>query len=228
MKSSDLARFLRSVPMFAGLGERQLAAFAASAAVRTHKQGEVLFRAGDAADRFLLVVSGCVKVYALSPEGREHVLHVVSPPGLVAESAVFAEATYPAWAQTTERSRIAIFFRERFIETIRSDPEFALQCMAGLARRLREFVAKIEDLSLRDVTARLAGYLLQNAEGRRCALPVRKSVLAAHLGTVAEALSRSLRKLKDAGMIREDGAAIHILAPARLAALHETGGVGDR
>jgi CRP-like cAMP-binding protein len=54
-------------------------------------------------------------------------------------------------------------------------------------------------------------------------LPVRKAVLAAHLGTVAEPLSRSLRRLKDAGIIREHKSAIHVLDADRLAELHEMG-----
>jgi CRP/FNR family transcriptional regulator len=223
MGEEPLVAVLRRAPLFAGLSDANLAAFAASAVVRTCERGAVLFKAGDRADHFLLVLSGCVKVFALAPDGREHVLHLVSSYGLVAESAVFAEGTYPAWAQAEERSRVAAFFRDRFVEMIRRDPEFAIQCLAGMSHRLREFVAKIEDLSLRDVTARLAGYLLQNSRGGRCVLPVRKAVLAAHLGTVAEPLSRSLRRLKDAGIIREHKSAIHVLDADRLAELHEMG-----
>jgi len=223
VKQDRLISLLRRTPLFSGLRDAGLRDFARAAVVKKYERGQIVFKAQDPADRFLLVVSGCVKVYALSPDGREHVLHVVSPPGLVAESAVFAEGTYPAWAQATENSEVAIFFRERFVQLIQRDPEFALQCIAGLSRRLREFVAKIEDLSLRDVTARLAGYLLQNAKDGRCVLPVRKTVLAAHLGTVAEPLSRSLRKLKDAGILREEKSAIFILDPDRLAERHEEG-----
>jgi len=209
--------------MFGALGDKSLRAFAGSALVKSLAPGEVLFRAGDPAEWFLLLIAGCVKVYAIGPDGREHVLHLVTPPGLVAESAVFGDRTYPAWAQAVEPSRGAVFFRDRLVDLIRQDPEFALQLIGGLSRRLREFVATIEDLSLRDVTARLAGYLLQHARGGRCVLPVKKAVLAAHLGTVAEPLSRSLRRLKDAGVIREQRSAIHILDPGRLAALREEG-----
>lgn len=223
MKTDELARFLADVPLFAGLTASNRRAFAQGGICRTFEKGEALFQEGDEADRFFLVVEGCIKVFALSPDGREHVLHLVSPPGLVAESAVFAQGTYPARAEATEASQIAVFFRDRFVAMIRRDPAFAMQCLAGMSRRLREFVAKIEDLSLRDVTARLAGYLLQNAEDDRCVLPVRKAVLAAHLGTVAEPLSRSLRKLKDAGLIEEQKDAILIRDLDRLAELHEEG-----
>lgn len=224
VRDTTLTSALRRVPMFAEMNAQSLVAFARSAVTKTWQRGEAIFRAGDSADRFFLVLSGCVKVYALSAEGREHVLHLASPGDLVAESAALAQGTYPAWAQATERSELAVFFRERLVELVRRDPDFALGCLAGLSRRLREFVAKIEDLSLRDVTARLAGYLLQNARGNRCVLPVRKAVLAAHLGTVAEPLSRSLRRLKDAGIIREQKSAIVILDPEGLAQLRE----GDR
>jgi len=227
MNTEQLAQALVGVPLFAGLSDANRRAFARAGVVRTLEKGETLFQEGEKADRFFMVVDGCVKVFALSPDGREHVLHLVSPPGLVAESAVFAQGTYPARAEATEVSQVAVFFRDRFVEMIGKDPAFAMQCLAGMSRRLREFVAKIEDLSLRDVTARLAGYLLQNAEGNRCVLPVRKTVLAAHLGTVAEPLSRSLRKLKDAGLIEEEKDTIVLLDRERLAELHEEGGAGE-
>ena len=72
-----------------------------------------------------------------------------------------------------------------------------------------------------DVTARLAGYLLQNARDGVCELPASKAQLAAHIGTVAEPLSRSLRKLKSAGLIAEDGSRIVIQDADGLRALYE-------
>lgn len=79
-----------------------------------------------------------------------------------------------------------------------------LTILATLSRRLRRFVGLIDDLSLKDVSARLAKYLLELAEreGRDVVtLSTTKSVLASRLGTIAETLSRTFRKLQSREMI---------------------------
>ena len=91
--------------------------------------------------------------------------------------------------------------------------------MSGLSAWLREFTIKLEALSLKDVPSRLAQYLLQQAEKHnhgRFELHASKTELAYELGTVIETLSRSLRKLKDSSIIREDGKFIEIIDEDRL------------
>lgn len=214
--SSRLSEALRQVPMFSTLSDEQLEALSASAVVEDYPRDLELFSVGEPATSFLLVLSGAVKVYALSADGREHILHLASEGDLVGEGAVFGQGTYPASAMTTRESTVARFDRRRLVEALRNDPEMALAMIAALSRRLREFVHVIEDLSLRDVGARLARYLLHNAQDGRCRLPGTKTQLAAQLGTVLEPLSRALRKLKEAELIEEQGGVVTILDPEGL------------
>ena len=85
--------------------------------------------------------------------------------------------------------------------------------IAGLSQFLRQFAHQIEELTFKDVPARLAGYILKlkaEPDGSYL-LPVSKSQLASNLGTVSETLSRSLRKLADEELIRVEGKRIEIL-----------------
>jgi CRP/FNR family transcriptional regulator len=215
----DLVALLRDVPLFSQLSPRQLSGLLETAVVRRHLRGAQLFGAGEDADCFFLVAEGALKVYLLSPDGREHILHVAGPGDLVAEAAVFAQGTYPASAMAIEDSVVVHFYRDRLLALLRAEPELALALLAGLSGRLREFVATIEDLSLRDVTARLARYLLHNSRGGFCKLPGTKTQLAAQLGTVLEPLSRSFRRLKDQGLIQEHKGGIALLDEDGLRAL---------
>jgi CRP/FNR family transcriptional regulator len=91
--------------------------------------------------------------------------------------------------------------------------------MAGLSKKLLGFVRLVEDLSLKEVPARLAGALLDEAGkagSSRFRLRRTKAELAAHLGTIPETLSRGLRKLQDAGVIAVRGPEIRVLNPAEL------------
>lgn len=221
MRHDELATALQDVPLFSALSSVQRAQLARSATTETHPRGTELFSVGEAADSFLLVLSGAVKVYLLSADGREHILHMAAAGDLVAEGAVFAQRAYPASAMATEDALVVRFKRDRLVALLREDPELALAMIAGLSRRLREFVLTIEDLSLRDVTARLARFLVENASAGFCKLPGTKTHLAAQLGTVLEPLSRSFRRLREAGFIREHKGGVVVLNEEALRGLYE-------
>ena len=103
-------------------------------------------------------------------------------------------------------------------------PNVALKIMSGLSAWLREFNEQLEALSLKEVPARLATYLLRQAQKEECdhfVLPTSKTQLATELGTISETLSRCLRRLKDAGLIREEGKTLRLLDQERLQAVAE-------
>jgi CRP/FNR family transcriptional regulator len=127
---------------------------------RCLRKGEVLFLQGDPAEGFYIVGEGQLKVFQLSPQGREQILHVVGPGGSVAEAALFGGRTYPASAEALERTTVVFFPREDFARLLRSRPGLALNLIAALAQKLREFAGLIEQLSLASIRTRLAQYLL--------------------------------------------------------------------
>jgi CRP/FNR family transcriptional regulator len=96
--------------------------------------------------------------------------------------------------------------------------------IAGLSRFLRQFAGQIEDLTFKDVPARLARYLVELAEDGRdvVELPISKTQLASRLGTVSETLSRTLRKLSEDELIKVQGKTITILDHDRLEDLAES------
>ncbi len=197
--------------MFADLTAEQRARLTRAATVDRYPRGTEVFAAGDRATSFFLVLSGQLKVYLLSPDGREHILHMAGHGDLVAEGAVFAQGTYPASAMAVADSSVARVYRDRLLQLLREDPELSLAMLGGLSRRLRQFVQTIEDLSLRDVTTRLARFVLAGATDGFCPLPGTKTQLAAQLGTVLEPLSRSLRHLKEAGILAERKGGVVVL-----------------
>jgi CRP/FNR family transcriptional regulator len=101
---------------------------------------------------------------------------------------------------------------------LRSDSQLAINMIAGLSRFLRQFANQIEELTFKDVPARLARYLLDLAgdEAEQVELPISKSQLASKLGTVSETLSRTFRKLTDDDLIIVRGKAIELLDRDRL------------
>ena len=210
--------------LFAGLTENDLQLLATVGRVRECKRGDVLFEQGEAAAGFYAVASGKVKIYKLSPEGKERILHVVLPGSTFADAAIFADGCYPAFAEVLEKSTLVFFPKQDFLDLLHQHSQIAINIIGGLSRFLRQFVTQIEDLTFRDVPSRLARYLFEIGAGEKSqvTLPFSKTQLASNLGTVSETLSRTFRKLADEEMIRVQGKTIEILDADRLFDLAES------
>ncbi len=208
-----VAEFLDDTLLFGGLAPEVREQLASIALPRSYPRGGLIFSEGDEAEGFHLVRSGRVKVFKLSGEGKEQILHVLWPGEPFGEVAVFAGMNYPAYAEAMERTETLFFRRQAFLDLIASDPRIATNMLAVLSLRLRQFARMIEELSLKEVPARLAAYLLSvRPPGEsRLRLSISKSQLANLLGTVPETLSRVLSRLQSQGVIRVKGREIEIL-----------------
>ena len=130
---------IAAIPLFEGLSHKQYDELAAIAVEHSYKRGETIFSEGDEGIGFYVLISGKVKIFKLSSEGKEQILHVFGPGEPFGEAPVFAGQQFPAYAETLEKSRIFFFPRDAFIVLIKEDPSLALNMLAILSRRLRKF-----------------------------------------------------------------------------------------
>lgn len=159
----DIRKFLSSVFLFNSFSEKEITLLEVSTSFKKVHKGEQIFSEGFDATAFFIVVSGKVKIYKVSPDGKEQILHIHGLGDLVAEAAIFDSMVYPASCMALEDSTLVRISREGFLEIIKKHPELALKMMSGYSRRLRQFVSKIEELSLKDIKSRLVSYLLENS-----------------------------------------------------------------
>lgn len=216
----DLSSFLSGTFLFNSFDKVEISLLAASTAFKRVRKGEQIFTEGLDAIAFYIVATGKVKIYKISSDGKEQALHIHGPGDLVAEAAIFDSMVYPASCVALEDSVLVIISRGGIMNLIRKHPELSLKMMSSYSRRLRQFVAKIEELSLKDIKARLAGYLLRNSALENgitvCQLPYSKKEMASFLGTVPETLSRALGFLKQNQLIIERDNKIFIPEPEKL------------
>lgn len=158
-----------------------------------------------------MVFQGRMRVYKLSTSGREQTLITPGPGTSMAEAALFADGKYPAYSMAREDSELIRIDRSRFLKLIETRPQIALNMIALLSERLRNFARKIEQLSLMGVVPRLAEYIARESRGEvEFSLDISRADLASILGTVPETLSRAFAKLKSGGYISEIGNPIEI------------------
>ncbi|MFZ7111272.1 MAG: Crp/Fnr family transcriptional regulator [Desulfatiglandales bacterium] len=223
-----MLEILASVPLFRGLPAGQLKDLASIAKDRIVERRHAIFMEGDEGEGFYLLISGRVKIFKVSLEGKEQILHIFGPGEPFGEVPVFTGTPFPANAEAMEQSRLSFFPKDAFVDLITRNPSLALNMLAILSRRLRRFTQLIDDLSLKEIPGRLAAYLLylneREAGAEELKLTITKGQLAALLGTIPETLSRILGKMTSGGLIAIDGPCIKILDLNGLEDLIERGG----
>lgn len=162
----SIAESLKHVSLFSGLDDGARESIARLALARRMPAGRTIFREGDPTDGFYVVLEGQVKVYKLSPDGRQQILHVFGPNQAFAEAAMFAGETFPAFAETLTRSRLAFFPHDRFLAGLGENPALAFGMIASLARLCRQLTVLVGQVTLNDAAGRLARYLTDLCEGK--------------------------------------------------------------
>lgn len=206
----EATRYIKAVPLFRDLDKEHIEELAFFASELTFKRGQVIFSEGEQARGFYILTKGRVKVFKVSPEGKEQILHILGPGEPLGEVAVFAGERFPAGAEAMEECTILFLPKDAFAGLIKKEPAVALKMLAVLSKRLRRFTMLIEDLSLREVPGRLAAYLLSRhlqAQGdpKMVHLDISKAQLASLLGTIPETLSRILARMVKEGLIELEG-----------------------
>ncbi|MBS3809235.1 MAG: Crp/Fnr family transcriptional regulator [Desulfobacterales bacterium] len=213
--------------LFSGLPEADIDALLEITVEKTVAAGELIFSEGDPGEGFYVIIEGMVKIYKLSTEGKEHILHMFGPGEPFGEVPVFSGKAFPASAEGVKKSRVLFFPRRAFRDLITQKPSVAMNMLAVLSLRLRHFTVQLENISLKEVPARLAGYLLLQAEEQKSShtvtLNISKGHLASFLGTIPETLSRMLKKMNEQGLIETEGRLIRILDRQGLEELAEFG-----
>ncbi len=205
---------ISNIPLFSGLPGDHLEDVTRIALTKEFSKGQTIFSEGDEGNGFYVVLDGSVKVFKLSLEGKEQILHIFGPGEPFGEVPVFAGQDFPAHAEAIADSRLLFFPRNAFTGLITQNPSLALNMLAVLSMRLRQFTVQIEHLSLKEVPGRLAAYLLylsNQAGGENIVdLNISKGQLASILGTIPETLSRIFAKMTGQGLIQVDGGRIKI------------------
>ena len=212
MKKKD--ELLANSHLFSGLPLEQIGEISAISISKTYAKGVAIFFEGVPADGFFMVASGRVKVFKMSLDGKEQILHIFGPGEPFGEVPVFHGNPYPANAETLTESELFFFPRAGFVRLVTTNPSLALNMLAVLSLRLRRFATQIENLTLKEVPGRLASYLLYLMEEQHrrdlVVLDIPKGQLASLLGTSSETLSRIFAKMTEEGLIRVEGKTIFI------------------
>ena len=211
----NILNIISAIPLFNGLPDDQLSAIRQIAVEKKYSKGQTIFSEGDDTKGLFVVVDGRIKIYKVSSEGKEQILHIIEAGQSFGEVTVFTGQQLPANAQTLVKSRLLLFPRSAFVSLVTANPSLALNLLSIMSKKLRQFATPISTISLKEIPARLASYLIYLAEEQgsedEVTLNVSKGQLASLLGTIPETMSRIFAKLSGQNLIRVEGPKITLL-----------------
>lgn len=215
---------LKDIPLFSELSVEQLRKISAASSIKNFAKNEFIFFDGDAYRGFYILLKGVVKIFKITAEGKETIVHVLKPFSSFADILLFEGGDYPVNAQAVEECMVLFIPKDGFIELLKNNHEISLKMLAGFAKRLQSLVTQIEDLQSKEVHNRLAKYILTEIKiaGTEklpepfVKLSIPKSIIAGYLGTITETLSRAFKRLLNENIIRVHGKTIFVKDIKRL------------
>ncbi len=221
----NIAGYLAVLPLFSDLSPAELSRVAQGCQIRRLARGDTIFRYGEPCEEFHVVVSGQVKLFALSAAGQEKVIELVSPGHSFAEALMFTSRPYILNAQALANTLLLTVSKQSMLIEIERDPRFCLRMLSGISRRLHGLVQDIESGALHSGMQRVIGYLLrdhqtdepQTKAAFTVSLPVSKATIASRLSLTPEYFSKVLHELEAEMLIEIDKRDIRIIDVDRLA-----------
>jgi len=205
---------LAAVSLFDGIGRADLENLAAVAMMRRYPKNAIILSEGDSADALYLILSGRVKVFVESEDGRRVILATQRAGEYFGEMSL-DEGVRSASVMALEACELSLLQRADFRDFLGGHPDAALAVINNLIRRTRSLTHRIRDLSLLDAYARLAKLLvsLATVEGGRSIVsePLTQKEIGERIGVSREMVSRIFKDLKAGGYIGNEGRRLVIL-----------------
>lgn len=209
---------LMDAPLFSELGERELGLVAAIGAIERAPKGKIVVVEGDAAEGMYVILQGKANVFLSNEAGREVILSVLWPGDFFGEMSLFDGMPRAASVRAVEDLTMVRLDKQAFLSAVKKSPTMALALVGGLVSRLRDADRRIGDLTMVDVSGRVARFLLDRSveqDGVFVVRPVpKRTEIAASVSASREMVSRVMGALERSGHIRTERHSILLLGQA--------------
>ena len=179
-------------------------------------QDRFVFHAGDLCQAFLMLLEGNVRVQLTSASGREVTLYRISPGGscILTTSCLLSHEDYPAEAIAESDLVAAAIPSAVFQDALDESHRFRSFVFDSFSTRLKNVIARIEELAFTSIDARLARVLLELHEKQ--VEKVTHQDIAVELGTAREVVSRHLKRFAAEGWVELGRGRVTVVDPANL------------
>lgn len=125
-----------------------------------YKKNEFVFKEGDKPSGFMMLIDGKVKIFKEGVGGREQIIRMAKPLGIIGYRALFADQAHIASAVTLEESQICNINAEFILNRAVRNPDFALRMIRKLSKELGFSNSRTVTLTQKHIRGRLAESLI--------------------------------------------------------------------
>jgi CRP/FNR family cyclic AMP-dependent transcriptional regulator len=195
---------LQSTKYFDGTSAAELKAIQHLFREVRYSKGHHILTQGGVADSLYFIVSGLVKVYKTSSQGREQVLHIAPPGDSLNDVSLFDGGPNAAGMVSLTPVVLYSIKKEDIFRVLQENPRLMMNVIRALAQRVRRDSNLLEDLSSSQVLGRLAKLFLGRYGGEEltAGLNLTQKDMASLVGSSREMVNRSLKTLVEMGGIR--------------------------
>ena len=219
----------RPFDLFKSLSDVDLDHILASAAVRTIAKDEAVFRQGEAAEAFFVLIHGRLKVTRTTADGQQIIVRFVVPGELFGIAKAIGRRHYPGTAAAVLESGVLAWNSSLWDELAVRHPSFAAKALAVVGERFLDAQTRLEEISTEDAERRIAHAVLRlvHQAGRRVEqgilidFPIRRQDIAEMSGTTLHTVSRCLSAWEQAGWVEGGRQRLLVRDAHRLFALAE-------
>ena len=206
IRSVSIVEFIRFNPYFAGLDDDVLESISRLMVERTVEKHEIIWIEQDSAKTVYFVVSGQIKLFKISTDGREQIVRLARPGDSFGHTGIFNGVSNPESAQAMIPSVLWGLAKNDLEALLWDHKGLALNTIKAMAVEMHHYMSLVEDLSLRRVSGRLARFLLEHiSEGAFDeSLILTRGDMASMTGTVREVFGKSLKVLEENGIIESN------------------------
>ena len=220
-----IIEYLKMVPIFQGMSLEELEKIEKVTKERTYKKGNVIITEGEKSENVFIIKSGKVKIFKTSKDGREIILDIKGKSKIFAEVTLFNEGINPATVIAIEDSVILSISNHDIENTIRANPDMALNIIRVLNRRLNEAQLRVKNMAINDTFVRTAQTLLKLVDNYgeetedgtiELTLNLTREELAGLVGTSRETVSRAISQFSKEKALKIEGRKMIILDLSKL------------
>ncbi|MDL2313777.1 Crp/Fnr family transcriptional regulator [Desulfovibrio sp. OttesenSCG-928-C14] len=214
--------FERALPFIAELDAGLRQEFKNACSLKSIRQGSQLTDSGASCQFMTFVLAGCIKIFKLSPEGREITLFRVRPGEccIMSAACILSGRPFPAMAVAEEDLSAVALSGMVFADFFSRSAALRQYIMGMFADRFEAMAMLLEEVTFNRMDKRLAKFLMQ--KGRRGRLQTTHEAIAFELGTAREVVSRLLNDFQKKGYVRLARGELFIESPEALARLSES------
>jgi CRP-like cAMP-binding protein len=202
-------KLIQALPVFSAMGAAELDDVIAHATAQRIPKGTAVFRQGEIATAFFVLLNGRLKVVKATPRGQQMIIRFVNPGDIYGIAKALRRDDYPATATAVVDSVTLTWSNEIWDDFMASHPAFAVNVMGMMGDRLQEAHTRLKELSTEEVEPRVAHAVLrliaqsgrQTDEGVVVDFPITQQELAEACGTTLHSVSRTLSAWEAAGLV---------------------------